>query len=115
MSSVPLAQQLQSQFNPIPWYKFLTKNLIMLVPSLVVGNALDRYIQSLQTREKLGKNVLSYIAFQTLLNILMLQAMTYVNKSFMMEIQESIPGLQFTFFFNMQVNYIKNWQKLLNE
>ena len=98
---------------PVQNNRFL-KSLGMIIPPLVLGNVLDQYVLSLKTREKLGGSLLTYIAFQTFLNAVLIQAMSHVFKSFATDAHVLMPGLYFSFFFGMQTCFVANWKEFMN-
>lgn len=90
------------------------KSVALLIPGMILGHYIDRYIHRLEKKEVLGKSMLSYVIVQSIINIVIIFGLHAVYHRYTDEFQRTLPGLYFSgLFFGLQVNYIQNIQTLL--
>lgn len=96
---------------------FLTmtvKSFALLVPGMILGHFLDKYIHQLKKKSVLGKSILTYVILQSIVNIGIIFLLHYLYRRYTSEFQRTLPGMYFSgLFFGLQVNYVSNIQKLL--
>jgi Co/Zn/Cd efflux system component len=90
------------------------KSVLLLVPGMILGHFLDRFIHYLETKEVLGKSMFLYVFIQTVVNIFIIFLLHYMYHNYTSEFQRTLPGMYFSgLFFGLQVNYVQNIQQLL--
>ena len=90
------------------------KSIALLIPGMILGHYIDKYIHHLEKKEVLGKSMLAYVVIQSIINIAIIFGLHYVYHKYTDEFQRTLPGLYFSgLFFGLQVNYIQNIQQLL--
>lgn len=99
------------KFGP-PYYRhdlmsFTIKTLIYIIPAVILGHFTDIAVKKSRTRKIFGKNIIFYILFQTIINIVTLFLLTLLFPRFMSEFQTTISGGYFiVLYFSIQTNYI---------
>lgn len=115
LSQISDGLTLRSKTHKNSYISFLVKILIFLLPGILLGYYIDFTIKQLQDKKVFGNHVAVYITFQTLVSITVMYYILKLNHKYTIEIQGSLPGLYFVaFFFNMQTNYLSNWQNILD-
>lgn len=90
------------------------KSIALLIPGMILGHYIDKYIHQLEKKEVLGKSMLAYVVIQSAINIAIIFGLHYIYHKYTDEFQRTLPGLYFSgLFFGLQVNYIQNIQQLL--
>lgn len=86
---------------------FAIKIITYIIPAVILGHYTDQIIQTFQTKELLGSNLLYYAILQMCINIATLYVLINYLSKFASEFQQSIAGSYFiVLYFGMQTNYI---------
>lgn len=94
---------------------FSIKIIALLVPGIIAGNAIDRFVKYLYDKKILGENLISYIFIQTIISIIFLYILSLVLSNYTDEFQNTFAGIYFTgLFFSMQTKYIYYLQMYMN-
>ena len=90
------------------------RSLGLLIPGMIFGHMVDRYINSLKKNGTLGTQVWKYVLLQSIVNIALIIILHSLHRKYTSEFQRTLPGLYFSgLYFGLQVNYVKNIQTLL--
>lgn len=90
------------------------KSIALLIPGMILGHFVDRYIHGLKKKDALGKSIFTYVLIQSIVNIGIIFLLHYLYRRYTSEFQRTLPGMYFSgLFFGLQVNYIRNIQQLL--
>lgn len=96
------------------FFSFSVKILALLIPGILAGYIIDKFVKYLYDKKTLGSKVIYYICIQTIISIYFLYILSYLN-NYTDEFQNTFAGLYFTaFFFGMQSNYTNYLQIYLN-
>jgi len=94
---------------------FLLRSLLLLVPGIILGHAIDITVDKLKREGVLGDTLLPYVMLQSVVMVFVLYTLTYGLGHYSEEFQRTPSGLFFVaLFFGMQTNYISNLQRVLN-
>lgn len=97
---------------------FSIKSLALLVPGIILGYIIDKYVKKLYDAKKLGDNILYYIILQTIISVLLMFVISNIDSyvEISHEFQNTFAGLFFvSLFFGMQSNYIYLLQQYLDK
>lgn len=100
--------------NQKTFLSFTIKVMTLLIPGIVLGYFIDKFVKDLYDKNKLGNKIIYYIAIQTLISI----AVIYILSKFKYtdEFQYTLAGLYFSaLFFGIQRNYLTFLQTFLND
>jgi hypothetical protein len=90
------------------------KSIALLIPGMILGHFVDRYIHALKKKNALGKSIFTYVLIQSIVNIGIIFLLHYLYRRYTSEFQRTLPGMYFSgLFFGLQVNYVTNIQQLL--
>ena len=93
---------------------FSIKILSLLIPGIITGHFIDKFVKNLYDNKKFGNKIIYYIFIQTFISIIFLYILSYLH-NYTDEFQNTFAGLYFiAFFFNMQSNYIIYLQSFLD-
>jgi len=94
---------------------FTIKVIIYIVPSLLIGDIIDKTVLKFENQKTFGTYKLNYILFQTLFNIITLYIFIVLFPKYMSEFQMTMPGVYFiTLYFGMQTNYMSMLKQYMN-
>lgn len=100
--------------NQKTFLSFTIKVVTLLIPGIVLGYYIDKFVKDLYDKKKLGNKIIYYIAIQTLISI----AVIYILSKFKYtdEFQYKLAGMYFSgIFFGIQHNYLTFLQTFLND
>ncbi len=96
-------------------FSFTLKILMYIIPALILGNYTDKYVQKIKMNKIFGTQIIYYILFQTMINIITLYLFILFLPKFMSEFQSTVSGGYFiVLYFGMQTNYINMLKKYMN-
>jgi hypothetical protein len=94
---------------------FTLKIFFYIIPALILGQSTDIVVQKMIIHKSFGDDIIYYILFQTMLNIITLYLFILYLPNFMSEFQLTISGGYFIIlYFGMQTNYIVILKKFMN-
>lgn len=94
---------------------FTLKIIFYIIPALILGHSTDIVVQKMMNYNSLGNDIIYYILFQTMLNIVTLYLFILCLPKFISEFQVTISGGYFiVLYFGMQTNYIVLLKKYMN-
>ena len=90
--------------------------LVMSVPGLLFGFAIDEYTRKLQEKERLGRSAWPYALVETVLIFAITWALVSSVPSYASEFQVSMGGLFFvSYFWGMLNTYFENLKSTLHD
>lgn len=94
---------------------FILKIMIYIIPAILLGDFIDKFVKKQTKNKKLGKNIINYILLQTIMNILVFYSFILFFPEYLNEFQSTMPGLYFiTMYFGMQTNYMSMIKQYMN-
>lgn len=94
---------------------FFIKCICYIIPAIILGYSIEKSLNSLKKKEKNSNNLIYYIIFQIIINILILYILFKINNNYTKEFQDTIAGLTFVaFYFSMQPNLYTNIQTYID-
>ena len=97
------------------FWSFMLKIFFYIIPSTILGHYTDIMIYRAKKRKIFGEKPVYYIFLQTVLIISTFYILILLLKSFMSELQTTIPGTFFVVvYWGMQTNYIIMLKKLMD-
>jgi len=96
-------------------YSFTLKIMVYIIPAVILGHFTDTVIKKIRIHKVFGKDIIYYILFQTIFNIITLYLFILFLPKFMSEFQTTVAGGYFiVLYFSMQTNYIDMLQEYMN-
>lgn len=91
---------------------FFIKSISYTLPAMIMGIVVDKFVFSLQEKNKLGKNKWCYVMFQLILNVMVLfTCLKFISYNYAYEFQNTLPGMFFsTLFFGVQFKWVQNME-----
>ncbi len=102
-------------FGSEPRYygSFVIRVMLLFIPAVIIGKAIDMNIKHLQAKEWLGKSVVPYLLLQLFINATVFYLAHTFLKSYSSEFLSTLAGVYFTtFFFTVQYNFETNLEAL---
>jgi hypothetical protein len=94
---------------------FTLKIILYIIPAVILGDFTDIAVKNMKIHKKLGEDIIHYILFQTMVNILTLYLFVLFLPSFMSEFQRTVSGGYFiVLYFGMQINYLDMLKEFMN-
>lgn len=96
-------------------FSFTMKIFIYIIPAVILGHFTDISVKKFRINKVFGKDILYYILFQTIFNIVTLYLFILFLPKFMSEFQTTLSGGYFiVLYFSMQTNYIDMLKEYMN-